>query len=631
MKPLLLLIMLSACRGKRPDVDGDGQIDAAYGGSDCDDLDASVFPGAPDAPCDGVDQDCDGVDADDADADGAGCATDCDDADPQRYPGHEDVAYDGIDQDCDGYDLVDVDGDGHAWDGVGGTDCDDGAVTIHEGATEVPYDGTDQDCDGFDWVDVDGDGWEAEQVGGWDCDDADPAIHPGAEDPPGDGIDWNCDGHDPDPPVVGACGETVAPSGELGEGGMGATFETDYAPGEWAADWLGRDVVGGFDANGDGHLDVALGAPAAGVAIGSEVVRYTGAVYILYGPRCGTHDPLAYDAVMRGTSPEEAFGGYLVPGGDLDGDGWDDLVVNSPGYWEGGNAWYDAGYGAEPFHARVMFGPFSGDVPLDEAHSLEIEAGTLDSFSTHDLTGDGAVDVMLGGALYPSPLSRGFASFDDYAFSWYAADGDYTKFKYGVIPVSDLDGDGIADMVVNDGVMQGPLPSGVFSANDVDWRFVLPIAVRGLSYPMDAGDIDGDGLGEVVALARDYGIAFDEVVGANIHHQDLSDPVFRMPYEGESIQQTNRPFDLDGDETDDLVFAWSNGEGTAMVDVWYGPVGGALEQGRGDASVALPYGVEIGSVGWGGDHDGDGTEDLLIGWNLNEAASGAWLLLGGSR
>ena len=122
-------------------------------------------------------------------------------------------------------------------------------------------------------------------------------------DPPGDGIDWDCDGHDPDPPVVGACGATGAPTGVLGEAEMGATFETDYASGEWAAMWLGRDAVGGFDANGDGHLDVALGAPAAGVAIGSEVERYTGAVYILYGPRCGAHDPLAYDAVMRGTSP----------------------------------------------------------------------------------------------------------------------------------------------------------------------------------------------------------------------------------------------------------------------------------------------------------------------------------------
>ena len=44
------------------DGDGDGFDSVATGGADCDDGDASVFPGAPEVAGDGIDQDCDGVD-----------------------------------------------------------------------------------------------------------------------------------------------------------------------------------------------------------------------------------------------------------------------------------------------------------------------------------------------------------------------------------------------------------------------------------------------------------------------------------------------------------------------------------------------------------------------------------------
>jgi len=146
---------------------------------------------------------------------------------------------------------------------------------------------------------------------------------------------------------------------------------------------------------------------------------------------------------------------------------------------------------------------------------------------------------------------------------------------------------------------------------------------------MDVGDIDGDGVSEVAFLV--YGLTFAELVGTNVHHQDLDAPVFRMTYEGDWIQQTNRPFDLDGDKIDDLVFSSVSTDGVASVDLWFGPLAGVLEQGSGQAMVVMPDDVWIGSAGWAGDHDGDGTDDLLIGWNRGYAASGAWLLLGGAR
>jgi uncharacterized protein (TIGR03382 family) len=143
-------------------------------GTDCDDTQSSVSPGA-DEYCNGTDDDCDGeIDNDavdslswytDSDGDGYGdpstelldCdavtgavedGTDCDDTDQQVNPGQEEVPYDGIDNDCDGADLTDADGDGYNGVEVGGDDCDDTDSSINPGASEVDGDGVDQDCDG---------------------------------------------------------------------------------------------------------------------------------------------------------------------------------------------------------------------------------------------------------------------------------------------------------------------------------------------------------------------------------------------------------------------------------------------------------------------------------------------------
>ena len=122
--------------------------------------------------------------------------TDCDDSDGSSFPGAPEVPYDGIDQDCSGADLGDVDGDGYDADTVGGDDCDDASAALSPATPEVPYDGIDQDCSGADLTDVDGDGFDADAVGGDDCDDANAAISPASAEIPADGVDQDCDGAD---------------------------------------------------------------------------------------------------------------------------------------------------------------------------------------------------------------------------------------------------------------------------------------------------------------------------------------------------------------------------------------------------------------------------------------------------
>lgn len=179
----------------------------------------------------------------DADGDGVSTELDCDDGDPARFPGNPEVPYDGVDDDCDGFDAVDVDGDGYAgvpydpsvpWPpGVSQTetDCVDqpgpaagslDPAAIHPGVADDPaYDGVDQDCGADNDFDADGDGQmptEARMPGlpalveafvaatgipvdvsapdaFGDCLDTDPSVFLGAAgEVPYDGVDRDCDG-----------------------------------------------------------------------------------------------------------------------------------------------------------------------------------------------------------------------------------------------------------------------------------------------------------------------------------------------------------------------------------------------------------------------------------------------------
>ena len=212
-----------------PDDDGDGLPDAG----DCDPLDPAVYPGAPEVPDDGIDQDCDGWDDVvcfvDADLDGYGAGAslqvvelvcpgpglsqsddDCDDSTPAASPAMAEFC-NGYDDDCDGAVDEGFDQDG---DGVVSClgDCDDLDPLVYAGAPEIPDDAVDQDCDGWDdvtcFVDSDEDGHGAGaplvvseldcpgpslSLTADDCDDTSPSISPGVAEAC-NGFDDDCDG-----------------------------------------------------------------------------------------------------------------------------------------------------------------------------------------------------------------------------------------------------------------------------------------------------------------------------------------------------------------------------------------------------------------------------------------------------
>ncbi len=212
----------------------DAPIGYAATGGDCDDTDPSVHPYATESCSDPVDRNCDGsVGYADADGDGSAACLDCNDGNALVYPGAPE-ACDGLDNNCDGTIdegvlstfYADSDGDGYGDAAVtseacaatagyvsDATDCDDTLASVNPGAVEV-CDGLDDNCDGsvdegvlstfYADADRDGYGDASETVlacspsagfvaDNTDCSDGLAFVHPGAPEFC-DGIDEDCDG-----------------------------------------------------------------------------------------------------------------------------------------------------------------------------------------------------------------------------------------------------------------------------------------------------------------------------------------------------------------------------------------------------------------------------------------------------
>ncbi|MFJ2213102.1 FG-GAP and VCBS repeat-containing protein [Streptomyces sp. NPDC101062] len=252
----------------------------------------------------------------------------------------------------------------------------------------------------------------------------------------------------------------------------------------------------GADFNGDGYPDLAIGAHTATV----DGVKRAGVVTVAYGSATGLrHDTAAIISQatpgVPGDPTEDGRWRAVSAHGDLDGDGYDDLVVT---WAERHTVLWGSADGLTGAGTTVAPGIY-------RPHDPKVLGGTV---GVGDVNGDGVDDFITrgnNGASYGlsvrlGPLDRTTGAS---AGVWFRNTGSLDKLLTSVVHVGDLTGDGIDDIVVSGGVVLGNgTPGGV----------VLKGSATGLVkgsgfdgpqkystfYPSALGDLNKDGHQDLV-------------------------------------------------------------------------------------------------------------------------------------
>jgi hypothetical protein len=232
--------------------------------------------------------------------------------------------------------------------------------------------------------------------------------------------------------------------------------------------WFGDSVAGVGDTDGDGVTDFAVGA------YGEEDSVWTwdtGAVYLYSG---------ATGALLRtwtGLQPHARFGDRVRGAGDTNGDGFGDLIIGAPTFQPNGRVYlYSGATGAQ----LATWGGY---------HPDEVFGSSVDGAG--DIDRDGFDDVIVGADKYYSP--SGWTGFV-YAFSgktaerlqYFQAGSTTGRLGTAVCGVGDVNGDGTPDLAA--GAIDETTPGG-FKAGRVYLFSGKRVGLLHDVTPFDAGSV----------------------------------------------------------------------------------------------------------------------------------------------
>lgn len=387
--------------------------------------------------------------------------------------------------------------------------------------------------------------------------------------------------------------------------------------GDLSGDATGQALGGGGDVNGDGFPDILLGSPYAHVGAASE----QGKCYVVFGGAgIGAGGSLFVDTldgtngfVLEGEHPGDGLGRSVAGGGDFNGDGRADLLVGASAAQPGGIEAAGTAYvvlGSTGLGAGGTLG--IGSLPAGQRLSLNgSQAFGLAGWSVAfagDFDGDGDSEALVGapgqdastqgGAAYlvfgrtslpPSgALALGSLAGADGASFLPEAFGDELGFT--VAAAGDVNADGLDD------VLLGARHHAAFAG--AAYLILGTHALPGSVYPLSLLQ-PGDGVRLLGAgAAGNLGEALGPAGDAN--RDGVPDFLLGAPsFDGPGAVNQGRAYLLHGSPLLGVPTTLS----LASLDVAHGRVLSAEEAGDRCGS----------GVGGGGDYDGDGFSDFLIG------------------
>jgi hypothetical protein len=283
------------------------------------------------------------------------------------------------------------------------------------------------------------------------------------------------------------------------------------AEGNQASANLGSSVARAGDVNGDGYDDVIVGADKYDGGQTDE-----GRALVYYGSASGLATTAAWTA--ESDQADASFGYSVAGAGDVNGDGYDDVIV--------GALLFDNGETTEG-RAFAYYGSASGlsTTPNWTAESDQADAAFgVSVASAGDVNGDGYDDVIVGADQYThgqtfegrAYVYLGSATGLKTTSSW-TGEGDQSFAFYGISvgTAGDVNGDGYDDVIVgaddyddaleNQGMAFAYYGSAAGLSTTARWRaeVLQDNAFFGHSVGT-AGDVNGDGYDDVVVGANEY-------------------------------------------------------------------------------------------------------------------------------
>ncbi len=385
---------------------------------------------------------------------------------------------------------------------------------------------------------------------------------------------------------------------------------------------LGYSASSAGDIDGDGYEDVIMGAPATtgGSAVGTAYVIYGGATASFSDIDLSsmTLDPATTGFKITGELAVDWLG-YSVSAGDIDNDGYDDLLIGA----KNKNPYQGAAY--------VIYGKARSSLQNIDLSTTTLNPATTGFLITGksysgffgyalsargDINGDGYNDMIFGSAgtvfvVYGGPKSTmtnialASTTLNPTTTGFTVTGSSSGYFGYAVDILGDVDNDGYDDIIIGDyGANSNLGAAHVIYGGTKSTRQNFDLSSTTLNpstqgFSLTVSDSGSVYLGNAVAGADVNGDGYTDVIVGGVNYNNFGGAVYVL-YGGPRS-----------------IFSSSTNFATAPITAAFSIKG----------SLA---GDRFGKALWGRDIDGDGYEDVIVGaFGKNSNMGATYVIYGG--